>query len=86
MCQKGGFKHTKLISNSREVLATIAEERHHQRIKEQELNTGDLPVERALGEHWDIKNDYLGFKILKTSHLLEGRCCLQSAQCMIHLG
>ena len=63
MCQKGGFKLTKFISNSREVLTTIPEERHHQKIKDQDLNIGDLPVERALGVHWNIENDYLGFKI-----------------------
>ena len=63
MCQKGGFKLTKFISNSREVLTTIPEERHYEKIKDQYLNIGDLPVERALGVHWNIENDYLGFKI-----------------------
>ena len=63
MCQKGGFKLTKFMSNIREVLTTIPEERHHQKIKDQHLNIGDLPVERALGVHWNIDNDYLGFKI-----------------------
>ena len=29
MCEKGGLKLTKLISNSRKVLATIPEERQH---------------------------------------------------------
>ena len=61
--RRGGFKLTKFISNSREVLTTIPEERHHQKIKDQDLNIGDLPVERALGVHWNIKNDHLGFKV-----------------------
>ena len=51
MCQKGGFKLKKFISNSREVLTTIPEERHHQKIKDQDLDIGDLTVERALGIH-----------------------------------
>ena len=63
MCQKGVFKLTKFISNSREVLTRIPEERHHQKIKDQDVNIGELPVDRALGVHWNIKNDYLGFKI-----------------------
>ena len=63
MCQKRGFKLTKFICNSREVLTIIPEERHHQKIKDQDLNIGDLPVQRALGVHWNIENDYLGFKI-----------------------
>ena len=63
MCEKGGLKLTKLISNSRKVLATIPEERQHQKIKNQDLDMGDLPVERALGIRWNTENDYLGFKI-----------------------
>ena len=63
MCQKGVFKLTKFISNSREVLTRIPEERHHQKIKDQDLNIGELPIDRALGVRWNIKNDYLGFKI-----------------------
>ena len=63
MCQKGGFKLLKYISNSREVLATIPEERQHQKIKDQDLNIGSLPVERTLGVNWNIGNDCLGFII-----------------------
>ena len=63
ICQKGGFKLTKFISNSREVLTTIPEETHHQKIKDQDLNIGVLPVGRTLGAHWNIGNDYLGFRI-----------------------
>ena len=36
MDQEGGFKLKKFISNSREVLTTIPEERHHQKIEDQE--------------------------------------------------
>ena len=61
--RRGGFKLTKFISNSREVLTTIPQERHHQKIKDQDLSIGDLPVERALGVHWNIENDHLGFKV-----------------------
>ena len=55
----GGLK----ISNSRDVLTTIAEEKHRQKINDQDLNIGDLLGERALGAHWNIENDYLGFCI-----------------------
>ena len=63
MYQKGGFKLMKFISTSREVLTTSPEERHHEKIKDQDLNIGDLPVEGLLGVHWNIENDYLGFDI-----------------------
>ena len=62
MCERGGFKLTK-FNNSRKVLAIIPEERQHQKIKNQDLDMGDLPVKRALGIHWNIENSYLGFKI-----------------------
>ena len=51
MRQKGGFKLTKFITNSREVPTIIPEERNHQKIKDQDLNNGSLPVEPALGVH-----------------------------------
>ena len=62
MCEKGGFKLTKFISNNRKFLATIPEGRQHQKIKIQDLDMGDLPVERALGIHWNIENGYFRFK------------------------
>ena len=58
VCERGGFKLTKVISISRKVLATIPKERQHQKIKNQDLDMGDLPVKRALGIHWNIANDY----------------------------
>ena len=86
MCQKEGFKFTKFISNSREVLTTMPEERHHQKIKDQNLNNGDLPVEHALGVHWNNENDYLGFKINLKDKTLEEECSPQSTQYMIRFG
>ena len=63
MCERGGFKLTKFINNSRKVLAIIPEERQHQKIENQDLDMGDLAVERALGVHWNVENGYLDFKI-----------------------
>ena len=57
MCERGGLK---FIKNSKKVLTTIPE---HQKIKNQDLNMVDLPVQRALSVQWNIENDYLGFKI-----------------------
>ena len=34
-----------------------------QKITNQDLDMGDLTIERALGIHWNIENDKLGFKI-----------------------
>lgn len=53
MCERGEFKLTKFISNREKVLATITEERQHQKIKNHDFDMGDLPIERALGVHWN---------------------------------
>ena len=86
MCQKGGFKLTKFISNNRKVIATVPGERHQQKIKNQDLNVGKLPVECALNVHWNIENDCRSLKINLKYKPLEKGGSLQSAQYMIHLG
>ena len=88
VCQKQGFKLTKCITNSREVHTNIPEKRHHQKVKIQYLNIGDLSVERALGVHRNIENDNLGFKInLKDKPLTRRRMVSTiSSVYMIRLG
>ena len=49
MCASGGFKLTKLISNSRRVLETILIEDHVKGLKDLDLKFDSLPTERALG-------------------------------------
>ena len=55
MCASGGFKLTKLISNSRRVLETIPIEG----LKDLDLKFDILPIERALGMLWNVENDTL---------------------------
>ena len=88
ICQKQGFKLTKCISNSREILTNIPEKRHHQKIKDQYLNIGDLSVKRALGVHRNIENDNLGFKINLKDKPLTRRRMLSTINSvyMIHMG
>ena len=57
MCEKGRFKLTKFISNTIKVLNTIPEEGQHRKIKNQDLEMSDRPVEKALGIHWNTEND-----------------------------
>ena len=61
MCKAGGFHLTKYICNDKEVLATIPEEDRRQGVKNRDLITDSLPTERALGIHWNLEHDYLGF-------------------------
>ena len=60
MLRKGNFRLTKFMSNDKDVLAAIpAEERT---IKN--LNLDKLPIERALGQQWNIDTDTF---VVKTS-------------------
>ena len=62
MCKSGGFNLTKFISNSRELLISIPEDKRRPGIKDLTL-LGDIPVERALGIQWNISKDYFSLNI-----------------------
>lgn len=62
LCSKGGFKLSKYISNSHAVLLSIPEEMRAKEIKELDLDTDQLPVERALGLQWCIETDQFKFR------------------------
>lgn len=63
LCQKGGFRLTKWISNSREVLASVPEDDRAKEVKDMDLTGDNLPTERALGVSWFVEEDTLGFRI-----------------------
>ena len=63
MCAAGGFKLTKFISNHPDVLSAIPEEDRKVGVKDQDLLTGKVPEERALGVLWNTDNDTLCFNI-----------------------
>ncbi|XP_038046027.1 uncharacterized protein LOC119720435 [Patiria miniata] len=54
---KGGFRLTKWISNSRRVIESVPPEERAKGVKNLDLSQEDLPVERALGVHWDTEHD-----------------------------
>lgn len=58
---RGGFRLTKWLSNSKEVLKSVPESERAGSVKVLDLD--HLPIERALGVHWDVQSDTLGFKI-----------------------
>ena len=64
LCQllsKGGFRLTKWISNSRQVIDSIPMSERAGSVKG--LLLDQLPIERALGVRWDVETDTFGFKI-----------------------
>ena len=77
LLQRGGFRLTKWISNSREVLESIPESERAQEIKKLDLQKDELPIERALGVQWRIETDKFGFNVnikLRTKYLLSVMC------------
>ena len=56
ICASGGFKLTKFMSNSKQVLQSIDEADRRQGVKDKDL-MGDLPAEQALGMLWDTETD-----------------------------
>lgn len=57
LCKRGGFQLTKWISNSRKVLIAIPQEDRALEVKDLDLNSENLPVERALGVQWCVQSD-----------------------------
>lgn len=58
---RGGFRLTKFMSNSPTVLEAIPnDERAAHSIN---LDLDELPIERALGVGWNVKEDTFGFKV-----------------------
>ena len=58
---RGGFHLTKWISNSREVLEEIPAHKRAPSVANPDLE--DLPIDRALGTHWDVEADTLSFRV-----------------------
>ena len=64
MCAAGGFRLTKFVSNNRKVLESIPAEDRAKDVKSMDFANEPFPVERALGVHWCVENDKLGFRIM----------------------
>lgn len=57
--RRGGFRLTKWMSNSTEVLATIPQHDRSSRVKDIDLAKDELPEDRALGVLWNLEDDSL---------------------------
>ena len=63
LLSKGGFKLTKWVSNSREVLEAIPEQERSAEFKRLDLHNDELPPQRALGMKWCIESDTFFFDV-----------------------
>ena len=70
MCKAGEFKLDKFISNNTVVLTSVEEGQRRKGVKDADLSSLELPVERALGVQWNIDEDTFGFKIAAEEKLL----------------
>ena len=63
LCQKGGFRLHKFVSNSTEVLNSVPPEDRATDKKDLSIVSNDPEIERALGVHWCTESDTLQFRI-----------------------
>jgi len=63
MLRQGGFRLTKWVSSSREVMESVPVEERAKDVKDLDLDQDRLPIQRALGVSWEIERDTLGLKI-----------------------
>ena len=66
-----GFRLTKWMSNSPDVLSVIPDEKRARPNLDVDLD--DLPVERTLGVKWDVERDVFLFKVLEPNQPLTKR-------------
>ncbi len=59
----GGFNLTKWISNKREVIEAIPESELSKELKNIDYQKDTLPVERALGVHWNVETDKFQYNV-----------------------
>ena len=62
LLSRGGFRLTKWVSNSREVMSAIPKGEWSKNLKSSDLHYQALPVERALGVQWDVESDAFTFQ------------------------
>ena len=58
---RGGFQLAKWMSNHRNVLSAFPVEERAPHVKDLDLKFDNLPLDRALGIHWDVEQDTINF-------------------------
>ncbi|XP_070546562.1 uncharacterized protein [Ptychodera flava] len=74
---KGGFHLTKWSSNRKKVIQSVPPEDRAKKVKNLDLDRDTLPVERALGTHWDTETDMFGIKIHVCPYVLQAKKIFQ---------
>ena len=71
MCRAGGFRLTKFVSNSNELLISLPQKDRQQEAPDKKLLETSPDNEKALGVLWNIEDDKLGFPVyMKEKNLI----------------
>lgn len=62
---RGGFHLTKWISSRRDVFSAFPVEERAPHIKDLDLKTDSLPLDRTPGIHWEVEHDRINFVFSK---------------------
>lgn len=62
-CSKKGFRLTKFVSNSVNVMNSVPPEERSKESQGRNFDYDPLPIERALGIQWNVENDEFGFQV-----------------------
>ncbi|XP_006812172.1 uncharacterized protein LOC102802124 [Saccoglossus kowalevskii] len=68
LCAEGNLRLHKFVSNSRDTMESIPISEQAQSIKDLDLSSSDLPVERALGVEWCGESDSFQFRPAIRNH------------------
>lgn len=63
ICQTGGFRLTKWMTNNQNVLSSIPQEDRATEVKDLDLDQDSLVIERALAVQWCIRSDQFRFHV-----------------------
>ena len=78
LCEEGGFKLHKFMSNSKRVLEAIQPEERASSVKSLDLANDTLPIERTLGIQWCVELDAFQFRIQLSDRPLTRRGILST--------
>ena len=63
ICAEGGFNIEKFVSNNRDVLNSISEEKRAKSYQQINLTSAELPADRTLGMIWNVEEDCFEFNV-----------------------
>ena len=63
LCNRGGLRLHKFASNNRHIMETIPMSERATDVKNLDIDSQDMPMERVLGIRWNVDSDTFSFKV-----------------------